>query len=168
MATEPTSPPTGKKFPCVKCGARIEFDPKARSLKCPYCGHVEAINPEKGDEIVQHDLDAYLSRTDQATVLPGRTSQVKCNVCGAVVLLEDKVAADKCPYCASFIENKPEAAEAMLPPECMLPFKIENKQAVEKFTTWLRSLWFAPARLRISPTSAGSPAFTSPSGPSTR
>ena len=44
-------PPAGRKFPCVKCGARLDFDPKAKSLQCPYCGHVEKI--EKGQAGVQ-------------------------------------------------------------------------------------------------------------------
>jgi hypothetical protein len=28
--TVSNEPPAGRKFPCVKCGARLDFDPKAR------------------------------------------------------------------------------------------------------------------------------------------
>src|SRR5438874_2289063 len=114
------APPAGKKFPCVKCGARLDFDPSARSLKCPYCGHVEEINPEK-KTVEEHDFEEYLRRHSGESTVAGRASQVKCNTCGAVVLLEDRVASDRCPYCASFIENKPEAAQAMVLPECITP-----------------------------------------------
>jgi hypothetical protein len=93
-------------------------------------------------------LDEYVRRHGGESTVAGRTNQVKCNTCGAIVLLEDKVAADRCPYCASFIENKPEAAEAMIPPECMLPFRVESKQAIDEFTKWLGSLWFAPNSLK--------------------
>src|ERR1700756_2147164 len=85
-------PPAGRKFPCVKCGARLDFDPKARSLQCPYCGHVEKI--EKGQAGVQErDLEEYLSRQEGETMVQGRKLEVKCQTCAAVVLLEDKVAA---------------------------------------------------------------------------
>src|SRR5690242_10522934 len=99
---EPTvtkAPPPGRKFPCPKCGAKLDFDPSARALACPYCGHQEVI--ERGDhDLKEHDLDAYLSDRDSAkSALPDHSSQVTCTGCGAVVLLEDKVATDKCPYC---------------------------------------------------------------------
>jgi DNA-directed RNA polymerase subunit RPC12/RpoP len=142
------APPPGKKFPCAKCGARLDFDPAVRSLKCPYCGHVEKIDPEKSNDVVELDFDAYIRKHSGESTVAGRANQVKCNTCGAVVLLEDKVAADKCPYCASFIENKPESAAAMIPPECMLPFRVENRQAGEAFRQWLESLWFAPSSLK--------------------
>src|SRR5207344_1224993 len=35
---EPKAPPAGRQFPCGNCGARLDFDPAARSLKCPFCG----------------------------------------------------------------------------------------------------------------------------------
>jgi len=143
----PGSPPTGKKFPCAQCGARLDYDPSARSLKCPYCGHVEEINPEK-KAVQEHDFEAYLRKQSGESTVAGRSCQVKCNTCGAVVLLEDKVAADRCPYCGSFIENKPEAAEAMIPPECMLPFRVGSKEAVAAYNNWLKGLWFAPNSLK--------------------
>src|SRR5262249_25551413 len=111
------APPTGRKFPCSACGAKLDFDPTARVLKCPYCGHVEEIQPAAGD-IEEHDFDAYLKHHDgvDLTAIPGRSEQVRCPGCGAVVLLEDKMATDRCPYCSTHLENKPESAEAMIPP----------------------------------------------------
>jgi len=140
------APPAGKKFPCKQCGARIDFDPAAHALKCPYCNHTEKIEPSK-DDVVQHDFEAYLARQSGASTVKGRAEQVTCQACGAVVLLEDKVVTDKCPYCASHLENKPQAAESMIPPECMLPFKIEKRQAIDAFSKWLKGLWFAPNAL---------------------
>ena len=29
------APPADRKFPCQKCGARLDFDPSSHSLKCP-------------------------------------------------------------------------------------------------------------------------------------
>ncbi len=141
------APPTGKQFPCKQCGARVDFDPAAHALKCPFCGHTEEIKPSD-DKVVEHDFEAYLAHHTGESTVTGRGNQVTCQACGAVVLLEDKVVTDKCPYCASHLENKPVAAASMIPPECMLPFRVEKRQAIDNFSQWLASLWFAPNTLK--------------------
>jgi DNA-directed RNA polymerase subunit RPC12/RpoP len=141
------APPAGKQFPCKKCGARVDFDPGAQALKCPYCGYVEAIKPSD-DKVVEHDLEAYLAHHAGESTVSGRGNQVTCQACGAVVLLEDKVVTDKCPYCATHLENKPEAAQSMIAPECMLTFKLEKREAIAAFSRWLEGLWFAPNALK--------------------
>jgi DNA-directed RNA polymerase subunit RPC12/RpoP len=148
---EPTvtrAPPAGRKFPCPQCGAKLDFDPSARALACPYCGHKEKI--ERGDhDLKEHDLEAYLRDRDRLkTPVEGHTSEVKCPACNAVVLLEDKVVTDKCPYCGTHLENEPRVAEAMIQPEGVLPFKVDHRDAVEAFARWLGGLWFAPNALR--------------------
>jgi DNA-directed RNA polymerase subunit RPC12/RpoP len=141
------APPAGKQFPCKKCGARVDFDPAAHALKCPYCGYTEPIKPSDG-QVVEHDLQEYLAHHTGESTVQGRGNQVTCQACGAVVLLEDKVVTDKCPYCATHLENKPEAAKSMIAPECMLPFRIEKREAIERFSRWLEGLWFAPNALK--------------------
>jgi predicted RNA-binding Zn-ribbon protein involved in translation (DUF1610 family) len=141
------APPPGRKFPCEKCGAKLDFDPASRSLQCPYCGHTQAIEPSKA-RVHKHDLESALEKGGDGTVLEGRSSQVTCTACGAVVLLEDKVVTDKCPYCSTHLENKPEAAKAMIAPEGVIPFAITSRQAIEAYDRWLKGLWFAPNALR--------------------
>ena len=141
-------PPEGRKFPCRQCGARLDFDPSHKALKCPYCGFEEKIEASKAG-VEEQDWDAYWkNHEDKETVLAGRSSQVTCGGCGAVVLLEDKVQTDKCPYCATHLENKPEAAKAMIAPEGVLPFKVPERDAVHAFNGWIASRWFAPSTLR--------------------
>src|SRR5262249_51532477 len=140
--------PAGRKFPCAKCGARLDFDPSARALKCPYCGHVEEIRPDT-DTVQERDYDAYLQKvTGTKRTIEGRSSQVRCTGCGAVVLLEDKVATERCPFCGTHLENKPEAAQEMIPPESILPFKIDLRKARAAFDLWIKSRWFAPSALK--------------------
>ena len=66
-----------------------------------------------------------------------------------MVLLEDKVVTDKCPFCGTHLENKPEAVEGMLPPESLIPFKLDLRDAREAFTGWIQGLWFAPTKLKL-------------------
>ena len=83
-------------------------------------------------------------------VVAGRSSETRCGGCGAVVLLDDKVATDRCPFCATHLETAPEAAHAMVPPEAVLPFAVDLRAARAAFATWIGRLWFAPAELSRS------------------
>ncbi|MBS0265160.1 MAG: hypothetical protein JSS02_24725 [Planctomycetes bacterium] len=139
---------TGRKFPCPGCGAKLDFDPKQRTLKCPYCNYTEEIAPTS-DEVRERDWDEYWQNANnQGETIAGRSSEVQCKACAAVVLLEDKVVADKCPYCGNDLENKPVSAQNMILPEGILPFRIDQKSAVNGFKKWIEGRWFAPNDLK--------------------
>jgi DNA-directed RNA polymerase subunit RPC12/RpoP len=144
------APPKGKLFPCHNCGAKVEFDPRSRSLKCPYCGHESGISDEGGAEVEEKDFDEYLDKLESGTgtTIAGRSSQVRCTACGAMVLLEDKVVTENCPFCGTHLENKPEHAEGMIAPESVIPFAIDLRDARQSFDKWLHGLWFAPSELK--------------------
>jgi DNA-directed RNA polymerase subunit RPC12/RpoP len=143
------APPRGKLFPCLKCGAKVEFDPRTRSLKCPYCGHTSTVEDAAG-EVEERNFKEYASRLVKGNAgrIAGRSTQTRCSGCGATVLLEDKVVTDKCPFCSTHLENKPEAVEGMLAPESLIPFKVDLRHARESFAKWLHGLWFAPTELK--------------------
>jgi len=146
-------PPRGRKFPCRQCGAKLDFDPEARGLKCPYCGFTEVI-PEADDDqrasIREHDLEEYLEAHEQkaGVAVSDRYSQVQCGGCGAVVVVQDKLATDKCPYCGTHLENKPEEVRDLIVPESVMPFALSDREARTEFNTWLAGLWFAPTELK--------------------
>src|SRR5262245_40466660 len=88
---EPTlskAPPKGKLFPCLQCGAKVEFDPRSRALKCPYCGHTSTVEDAAGD-VEERDFKEYASKLVKGNVrgIAGRSTQTKCSGCGAMVLL---------------------------------------------------------------------------------
>lgn len=141
------APPPGKKFPCAKCGAKLDFDPSSRALVCPYCGHKEIIQPSK-EKIEEQDYKHILTAIDAEQTVEGRSTQVTCAACNAVVLLEDKVVTDRCPYCGNHLENKPEAAQAMIAPQALVPFAINQRQAIGAYSAWIEGLWFAPGSLK--------------------
>src|SRR5947209_5617110 len=145
--TASKNPPPGRKFPCAKCGAKLDFDPSSRALHCPYCGYTQVIEPSS-ENVPQHDLETQLRQGVDSGVIAGRSSQVRCSACNAIVLLEDNVATDKCPYCSTHLENKPESADAMIRPEGLIPFAIAHRDAISAYEHWLAGLWFAPNTLR--------------------
>jgi predicted RNA-binding Zn-ribbon protein involved in translation (DUF1610 family) len=148
-AVEPrAAPPSGRRFPCPGCGAKLDFDPAARALACPYCAYTEQIDPSS-EEVRERDWDEYWkSAAARGAKIVGRSSEVRCKGCSAVVLLEDKVVIDKCPYCGNDLENHPVSAENMILPEGILPFKVDHKQATSAFKTWIAGRWFAPRDFR--------------------
>lgn len=143
------APPQGKLFPCLNCGAKVEFDPRERALKCTYCGHVTAIE-DAGGSVEERDFNEYASKLVKGNVrgIAGRSTQTQCSGCGAMVLLEDKVVTDECPFCGTHLENKPQAVEGMLPPESLIPFRLDLRAARGAFDKWLSGLWFAPSALK--------------------
>lgn len=145
--TDPVQP-TQRKFPCPACGAKLDFNPKEQALKCPYCGHLEEI--AVGDQpIEEHDFETFVERlTAEETQVQGLNQEVRCPGCGAVVLFDENVATDKCPFCTTHLEGQPQAAHALIPPESLLPFKHDDRQARELFNQWISSLWFAPTELK--------------------
>lgn len=150
---EPKAPPKGRKFPCRQCGAKLDFDPEARGLKCPYCGYTEVIAEADDDErakVQEHDLEEFLDRNEDRAhaAVTGRSSQVTCTGCGAVILLADQVATEKCPYCGTHLENKPETVENLIAPESLLRFRVSEREAHQAFDRWVTGLWFAPSELK--------------------
>jgi uncharacterized Zn finger protein (UPF0148 family) len=149
---EPTvtkAPPAGRKFPCPQCGARLDFDPSAQGLSCPYCGFHQEIQTDEQQEVLERSYQEYFGREEsKIKAIVGRSSQTKCPGCGAVVLLEDKVATERCPFCHTHLEAKSEKVEGMIEPESVLPFQIDLRKARDAFQKWVESLWFAPNELK--------------------
>ncbi len=140
------APPAGKKFPCKKCGAKLDFDPSSQGLQCPYCGATEAIEvAEAGREL---DFKEYLEKGGREVAPDDRWAQVPCPACGAVVVFDAKVITDRCPYCGSHLESKPELVAPLIVPESILPFQVAERQAIEAFNQWVASRWFAPNSLK--------------------
>src|SRR3954471_14266309 len=98
------APPADRKFPRPKCGAKLDFDPAARGLKCAHCGYTELI-AQGTAETWENDLEETLRRLARKKgASEKRTSDVSCPACGAVVAISEKVATDKCPYCGTHLE----------------------------------------------------------------
>jgi DNA-directed RNA polymerase subunit RPC12/RpoP len=135
-------------YPCHGCGAGLEFAPGQLSLKCPYCGRVEEI-PQCADDIRELAyLDYFKNVRIPPEVLAESMQEVKCHKCGAVSEFPASVAADRCPFCSTHLENPPKSPEKVMRPQGVLPFIIQNKEARERFQQWVGSRWFAPNNLK--------------------
>ncbi|CAN5242837.1 hypothetical protein BH09SUM1_BH09SUM1_22300 [soil metagenome] len=142
------APDGGKGFPCSNCGAMMLFEPGAQSLKCPYCGHEQAV-PQAANEVHEIPFEQFARTSEVATeVLEVVKGERRCTGCGAMVTIPYNVATDLCPFCAKPMENPLSSATPMMAPAGVLPFKITEPQARGAFKQWISSRWFAPTTFR--------------------
>jgi ribosomal protein S27E len=135
-------------FPCSGCGAALEFAPGQTALKCPYCGNSQQI-PTTREEV--REL-AYKDYFNSARLIPevmaGTALEVKCPKCAAVSSIPASIAADRCSFCGTPVENAHPSTTRMMRPQGVLPFRVEDKAARELFSAWVASRWFAPNDLK--------------------
>ena len=142
---EKTVDPKERLFPCGQCGAKVAFEPGTDALKCPYCQHVTPIDAIDL-EIEEQDFRAELERL-AATDVVEEHATIKCTACAAEVDRPPHVDAMACPYCDHNIVATA-TSRKLIRPASLLPFHINRKEATTLFRTWLKSLWFAPSKLK--------------------
>ncbi|MBY0311833.1 MAG: hypothetical protein K2W85_07170 [Phycisphaerales bacterium] len=141
-----------RRFPCAQCGAKLEYQPGSTVLVCPYCSAQNQIGPAAApDDSNAHAVEEidYVSTLHD---LANRTDKfqhltVKCDACAAEIEAAPNATAFPCPFCASNIVATAQAA-THIKPNAILPFKMNKEDARTKFRTWLKSLWFAPSKLK--------------------
>ncbi|KAA0209823.1 zinc ribbon domain-containing protein [bacterium] len=141
---------TSSTLPCAQCGAELEFKPGQGTLKCNYCGHTQQITFKEGAAVIEYDLNdamaRYLGRT--AAPPPAGVHQIKCQECGAEIVIPSGEQTARCDYCGSRkTVDVPMPAE-VLRPESILPFRFDAASAEERFRHWLKGLWFRPNALK--------------------
>ncbi|MEV6795472.1 hypothetical protein AB0M87_26565 [Streptomyces sp. NPDC051320] len=134
-----------RSYPCQACGATVEFAPGADALRCPYCGHEQAVTAVPR-QVREH-------RFDELTALPAKplsstaegVRSYVCPGCGAHTESDDLSA--HCQFCATALVAEPDAAERVTP-EAVVPFGLDRNAAREALSGWTSSRWFAPSRLK--------------------
>ncbi len=137
-----------RRYRCPACGADQVFEPKDGGLTCPYCKHHEII-PATAALVEERSFEKYLQiRPEQLQALPDATRQVDCESCGALVTFTPPEVARTCSFCGAPIVAQPKAADPILAPEGVLPFRIEKQEATKQLRQWIASRWFAPNALK--------------------
>jgi predicted RNA-binding Zn-ribbon protein involved in translation (DUF1610 family) len=140
-----------KQFPCSSCGSKLEFNPGVAQLKCPNCGHEEAV-PDNLEGVEEQSYDDYLLlKKPEMSKLSDSAMEVSCPGCRASITFQPPDVAGKCPFCGTGIVGEGKSAHAVVTPGGILPCKITQKQARQKVRDWLKggwlSRWFAPSGL---------------------
>jgi DNA-directed RNA polymerase subunit M/transcription elongation factor TFIIS len=133
------------RFPCSKCGALLTFKPGTQILNCQYCGQENQIE-ERFEEIKEYDFHQALTELSKAK-LAAEVAQIQCGACGASFKFTNSVHAGECPFCGTVIVTS-SAQTRPITPKSLLPFKINEQEAKERFRSWLQGLWFTPSKVK--------------------
>jgi hypothetical protein len=138
--------PKKHEFPCQACGAKLVFDPNQDDLICTHCGVVQEIEKNDGEAITEYSLEGARKRAKRIPVEElSAGSEVHCTSCGAVYVVEGQ--AGRCPFCDSPVVLETTDADVIVP-ESLLSFRVDRRNAKEKFQTWVAKRWFAPNDLK--------------------
>ncbi|MCR4991030.1 MAG: hydrogenase maturation nickel metallochaperone HypA [Lachnospiraceae bacterium] len=145
---------------CPACDGTMDFDPVTGGLKCPYCGHTEEIKnavSNKEDkpssqnggstsaaEITLEDAESTANH-DWGTA----TKTIICKSCGAESIYDAQVISSVCPYCGSNQVTEAGGNDSMAPGG-VIPFKIDQKEAGNRFINWIKHKFYCPKAAKES------------------
>ena len=142
-----------RAFPCRSCGAKLSFSPGTTSLKCDYCGEVNAFD-EKTDVVEELDLDQWMQKL-AAEHETHEQEHLKCKNCGGEQTLPANLYASACVFCGTPITSQ-SYAQRLIKPKSLVAFNVTRLQAQDKWRAWLKGLWLAPGALKKYAQSDGS------------
>lgn len=128
---------------CPSCGAAMNFDPATGGLFCPYCKHTEAIQQDAAKPASAQEADLATAEQTANCDWGAAKKVVSCKSCGAQSVYDALQIADVCPYCGSnqVMESHDQSTMA---PGGVCVFKVDDKQAGERFKAWLGKKLFTP------------------------
>ena len=126
---------------CQNCGGIMKFDIKKQVFECSSCKSEYDLQT-LSDSVKEHDFNSYLEREKATTPFEGM-AVVGCQQCGMEISFSESQFSTTCPMCGS-TQIATAKQSAGIPPDGVIPFKIDKKDAQEKFKAWVKSRWFAP------------------------
>jgi len=128
-------------FICANCGGVMKYDIGSEKFRCSACkaeSNIEALS----ETIVEYDFNQYLEREKSSVAFEG-VAVVHCQNCGCEITFDASQIATTCPMCSSTQVATVKQAGG-IPPEGIVPFKVDKIAAGQKFKEWVKSRWFAP------------------------
>ncbi len=134
------------RFPCESCGAALHYEIGTENLRCPYCGHDNAITVEI-EPLAELDLHQALRQLERVKAVSPENKVISCPNCAAEFALDAQVHAGECPFCGTHVVTSTGQSRP-IKPKGILPFAVTADQARESYRRWLQGLWFAPGELK--------------------
>ncbi len=134
---------------CDECGAPVFWKPAHQGLACEHCGAVRRVERLPG-QILERPLAEGQRLAEQAREgdLGLVTKNLRCDACGARVVLVEREIAKHCAFCGSAHVLPAQAKRSAIQPESLIPLMLPKDQVAQIFQKWLHGLWFRPTALK--------------------
>lgn len=160
-APQAPQPAQAKRFVCRQCGGQMAFAPGSKTLTCTYCDRkltlMQAI--KEGAVVEEQDFTVALA-TAKGHTHPVATQALGCQGCGASFVLPSKMLSSTCPYCGSAYVTEQIETQELIPPEGIVPFGVNQKDALRATREWLKAEGGDARALADPPTGVYYPVWT--------
>ncbi|WP_165045736.1 hypothetical protein [Dysgonomonas sp. ZJ709] len=133
-------------FQCMNCGASLKYKPGTTFLHCDYCNTDTPIDIKPVEEVVELDFEKYAGAYEEINLKA--TKIIGCRKCGAESTFDENTKSIACPYCNTPLIESDAHEERLIQASYILPFHIADDCVNEHLHKWLKSLWFAPNKLK--------------------
>jgi len=134
-----------QRFPCKQCGATLIYKVGTDHLICDYCGFENPI-PLSDQTIEEKEYQRSLENLTRESLTEEQIT-CRCQNCAAEFTLNVNEHAGNCPFCGTAVVSDT-SANRYIKPWAILPFLVKRDEATQQFKKWLKSLWFAPGKLK--------------------
>lgn len=125
---------------CENCGGRITYSPKDKGNKCENCGTIYPV--EFNYEFNKNSIE----NMQQFEELTNEMKTIKCESCGANIVLSKYQIQANCPYCGNpgVVELK---NDKIMHIDSIIPFQFDKEEALVKFKSNIRHRFYANAKI---------------------
>ncbi len=131
-------------YKCPNCGGDVRFDPTAQKYKCEYC--MSLFTQEELDSLMGSEQEEAPGTEEVSGIEEQPEAEAvlyQCPSCGAQIVTDETTAATFCYYC-----HNPVVVAGKLQggyrPDCIIPFAVEKKKALEIFDQWIEKKRYIP------------------------
>ena len=145
-----------EQFVCPQCAGKLQFLPDGATLRCGFCGFEQVVangaarpnNSQFGEGAFEQDFSTALAQA-KGHLAPVQMRTFQCNGCAVEFVLSPEAISLTCPYCDSTYVTETAAAQDIIPPHVVIPFRILPEQAEKAIRVWLKEI--GVERPQISP-----------------
>lgn len=147
MSTTPAAPEqpqvhvNTETFVCQNCAGIMKFNIARQKFECSAC-RAEYDLETLADSVEENDFNLYHERERATTPFEGM-AVAACQQCGMEISFSESQFSATCPMCGS-TQVATAKQSAGIPPDGVIPFKIDKQDAQQRFKAWVKSRWFAP------------------------
>lgn len=138
-------------YKCINCGGPLQYSPAKLKFTCEYCrsdfteAELKAHWGELDDNLKQEAVEEPETTPENQDDFSENTVIYSCQNCGAEIMAEKTTAATFCIYCHSpvVLTNR---LTGHYKPDLVIPFKISEEDAKNKFFEMCRGKKFLPKK----------------------